>query len=145
MNVQWIRRDQRLDIELGVALEVGADLLVRARSARQLDEAVIYNLRLWRAIRELSQRCPSLNDGELLGDTANHVAILLAVDADPIPDPRDISFVAGRNFSLAGDLAGSVALENGRHALMAEWAAEPGRFRFETWLLARMASPVCPR
>lgn len=145
MNVQWIRRDHRLDIELGVALEVGGDLLVRARSARQLDEAVIYNLRLWRTIREMSQRCPGLNDRELLSDTANHVAILLAVDADPVPDPRDISFVAGRNFSLAGDLAGAAALVNGRQTLLAQWASEPGRSRFEDWLLGRMACQECPR
>lgn len=144
MNVQWIRRDHRLDIELGVALEVGADLLVRARSARQLDQAVSYNLKLWRAIRELSERCPSLNDREVLGDTAIHIASLLAVDADPIPDPRDISFVAGRNFSLAGDLAGSAALQNGRDALLAEWAAEPGSRRFEAWLLERMNHAACP-
>lgn len=145
MNVQWIRRDHRLDIELGVALELGGGLLVKARSAGQLDDAIIFNLRLWRAIRVLSQRCPSLNDRELLADTADHIASLLAVEAEPLPDPRDVAFVAGRNLSLASDLAGSAALESGRDALLAQWAAEPGRCRFDAWLLARLSCADCPR
>lgn len=144
MNVQWIRRDHRLDIELGVALEVGGGMLVKARSARQLDDAIVYNLRLWRAIRGLSQRCPGLNDREVLADTADHIASLLAVEPDPLPDPRDVAFVAGRNLSLAGDLAGSAALESGRDSLLAQWAAEPGRSRFDAWLLARLTCAECP-
>lgn len=143
MNVQWIRRDQRLDVELAVALDKGADLLVRARSARQMDEAVVYNLRLWRAIRVLSRQCPGLNDREVLGDTADHVASLLAVEAHP--DPRDLAFVAGRNLSLAEDLAGSSAKDVGRDSMLAQWAGEAGGGqRFETWLLGRLDRACCP-
>jgi hypothetical protein len=143
MNVQWIRRDHRLDIELGVALGLGGDMLVKARTARQLDEAIVYNLRLWRSVRMLSQCCPGLNDREILADTADHIASMLAVGADPSPDPRDVSFVAGRNFSLAGDLAGAAALENGRDSMLALWAAEPGKARFDSWLLGRLGGADC--
>lgn len=143
MSVQWIRRSHRLDMDLAIALEAGANLLVRAKSARQLDEAVSFNLRLWRAIRGLALRSPSLSEREVLADTADHVAAMLALDAHPCVDPRDMAFVAGRNMALAADLADPAAAQRGRDALVAEWAAEGGRHRFEGWLLHRLQGATC--
>jgi len=144
MSVQWIRRDHRLDLDLAVGLEAGANLLVRARSARQLDEAVTFNLRLWRAIRDLAMRCPGMGEREFLAGTADHVAAMLALDAYPSVDPRDMAFVAGRNMALAGDLGGPQAAERHRDALVAEWAAQPGAARFEAWLIERLDAAPCP-
>lgn len=138
MSVLWIRRDHRLDMDLAVGLEAGANLLVRAKSARQLDEAVSFNLRLWRAIRATALRCPSMGEREFLVDTADHVAAMLALDAFPCVDPRDMAFVAGRNMALAADLAAPQASECYRDALVAEWAGQTKVRQFEHWLLERL-------
>ncbi|CAA7611300.1 hypothetical protein [Magnetospirillum sp. UT-4] len=145
MNVQWTRHDRRLDVDLAVALQACGQALIRATSAGQLDEAVVLNLRLWRSIRALAGRCASLGDRDVLVDTADHVAGLLAVEALPCPDPRDVAFVAGRNLSLAGDLAGPIALQSGRDRLLAEWAADgAAKRRFEPWVIERLACAACP-
>lgn len=138
MSMEWIRHDHRLDVELAVALEVGARGLSRARSHRQMEDAITFNLRLWRAIRALALRWPSLCDREVLVDTADHVATMLVVDAAPCPDPRDMAFVAGRNLALARDLAGEVASEVTLGRLIDEWTAS-GMRSFEHWLLGRFA------
>lgn len=138
MSVQWIRRDHRLEMDLAVGLEAGANLLIRAKSARQLDEAIIFNLRLWRGIRALALCCPTMAEREFLAATADHVAAMLALDAYPCVDPRDMAFVAGRNMALAGDLAAPSVTECYRDSLVAEWAAQCGRDRFESWLLVRL-------
>lgn len=138
MSVLWIRRDHRLDMDLAIGLEVGANLLVRAKSARQLDEAVTFNLRLWRAIRTVALRSPGMGEREFLVGTADHVASMLALDAYPSVDPRDMAFVAGRNMALAGDLAAAQMAERHRDALVAEWAGQNSRHRFEGWLLDRV-------
>lgn len=142
MSVQWIRRDHRLDLVLAVCLDAGANLLVRAKSDRQLDEAVCFNLRLWRSIRELARARPFWPEGEMLTHVADHVATLLALDACPCVDPRDMAFVAGRNMSLASDLAGGALPERGRDHLVAEWAGSSSSARFESWLLDRLAHAV---
>ncbi|MBC7906655.1 MAG: hypothetical protein H7Y60_07910 [Rhodospirillaceae bacterium] len=138
MSVQWIRRDHRLDMDLAIGLETGANLLVRAKSARQLDEAVTFNLRLWRGIRAVALCCPGMGEREFLIGTADHVASMLALDAYPSVDPRDMAFVAGRNMALAGDLAAAQVAERYRDSLVAEWAAQNGPHRFEAWLLERL-------
>ncbi|MGE5548604.1 MAG: hypothetical protein ACM33T_16990 [Solirubrobacterales bacterium] len=143
MSVQWIRHDHRLDVELAVAFDTAGRLLTRARSPRQLDQAIVFNLRLWREVRRLAERCPTLADRDELADAADHVATMLVVDASPCPDPRDIAFVAGRNLALAGDLAGTTAAARCRDALLAEWGRGGGH-QFEEWLLARLAACSCP-
>lgn len=140
MSVQWIRRDYRLDMDLAVSLEAGANLLMRAKSERQLNEAVSYNLRLWRTIRSLAAARPFWPERDMLMHVADHVASLLALDACPCVDPRDISFVAGRNLSLAEDWAGPRSSDRARDQLAAEWAASPSAVRFEPWLLDRLAA-----
>lgn len=137
MNVQRQWRDQRLDVDLAVALEVAAVRLVTARTPAQLDAAIRATLRLWRAVRALAARCPSLNDREVVAETAEHVAVLLVAEARPCPDPRDIAFVAGRGMSLARDLAGGAAATGARDALLAEWSAS-SRQPFADWLLTRL-------
>lgn len=143
MSIQWLRRDHRLDVELAVALEHGWRIIVHARAPRQIDRAVAYNLRLWRIVRQMTQRCPNLNDRESLVDTADHVATLLLAESGPCPDSRDMSFIAGRNLSLARDMAGGAAADLARDALMAEWGRSSSE-RFETWLLTRLEQAGCP-
>lgn len=140
MSVQWIRRDHRLDVLLAVCLDAGANLLVRAKSERQLDEAVSYNLRLWRLIRDLARGRSHWPEREMLIHVADHVASLLALDAQPCVDPRDMAFVAGRNLSLSSDLAGSGGSEQGRDLMVAEWADSGSGDKFEGWLLGRLAA-----
>lgn len=138
MSVQWIRRDHRLDMILATCLEAAAALLMRAKSARQLEEAVSYNLRLWRRIRALVLERPHLAEYENLLDIADHVAALLAVDACPCVDPRDMAFVAGRNMALASDLIQSQSPEQARDAQVAEWAASESRCGYESWIMQRL-------
>jgi hypothetical protein len=144
MSVQWIRRDHRLDMLLAVCLDAGANLLVRAKSERQLDEAVSYNLRLWRQIRETARLRAHWPERDMLIHVADHVAALLALDACPCVDLRDIAFVAGRNLSLAGELAGAAGPENGRDHFVAEWAEANSTDKFEPWLLDRLVSALVP-
>jgi hypothetical protein len=144
MNAPWTRQDYRLDVELSVALDLAARHLTQARSNRQLDHAVTFNLRLWRLVRRLAEVCPSLIERDMLVDAADHVAMMLVVDAHPCPDPRDLAFIAGRNLSLARDLAGQVAADCGLGDLLARWSdagAGPG---FEPWLLDRLAAYLPP-
>lgn len=140
MSMQWIRRDHRLDVLLAVCLDAGANLLVRAKSGRQLDEAVSYNLRLWRQIRECARDRPHWPESDAMIHVADHVAALLALDACPCVDPRDIAFVAGRNMSLSCDLAGALPPEHSRDQMVAEWADVGSAVKFETWLLDRLAA-----
>lgn len=145
MSVQWIRRDHRLDMLLAVCLDAGANLLVRAKSERQLDEAVSYNLRLWRLIRELARARSHWPERDMLIHVADHVAALLALDAQPCVDPRDMAFVAGRNLSLSCDLAGGGgAPEHGRDLMVAEWADAGSGDKFEGWLLGRLGASFHP-
>lgn len=143
MKVHWQRHDHRLDVELAVALEVGARALVKAKSAAQLDRAIVVNLRLWQAVRRLADRCPALDGREMLAATADHVAIMLVAEAVPHPDPRDVAFVAGRSLSLARDLAGEAAANRARDGLVAQWSAGPA-CRFEDWMVDRLAGAACP-
>jgi hypothetical protein len=143
MKVQWQRHDHRLDVELAVALEAAGRDLIRARAPAQLDRAIALNLRLWRAVRRLAECCPTLDDRDLMADWADHVAIMLVAEATPCPDPRDLSFVVGRNLSLARDLAGAAAVELARDRLIAEWSNQSGG-RFEEWLLQRIDQAACP-
>lgn len=138
MSVQWIRRDHRLDVLLAVCLDAGANLLVRAKSGRQLDESVSFNLRLWRLIRELAYQRPLWPEREAMIHVADHVASLLALDACPCVDPRDMAFVAGRNLSLSCELSGVAAPEHIRDQLVAEWAGSASSAKFERWLLDRL-------
>lgn len=138
MSMEWVRRGHRRELDYAIGLEAAANLLIRAKSARQLDQAVVYNLRLWRLIRAVAQEAPWLVESELLTGTADHVAALLALDAAPCVDPRDLSFVAGRNLALAADLVHPLSLERGRDALVAEWARSDERAGFEEWLLRRL-------
>ncbi|HTH16449.1 MAG TPA: hypothetical protein VL974_07335 [Magnetospirillum sp.] len=142
MSMEWTRRGDRRAMELSVGLEAAANLLMRAKSARQLDEAVSYNLRLWRTIRNLTEEKPYLVECELLAGTADHVAALLALDAHPCVDPRDLSFVAGRNLALAADLARPETVERSRDALVAEWAHSDARRGFELWLLEGLSGEI---
>ncbi|MCR6630581.1 MAG: hypothetical protein NVV74_11310 [Magnetospirillum sp.] len=144
MSVQWIRRDLRLDMTLAVGLEAAATLLVRAKSVRQLDAAIIYNLRLWRIIRGVALDRPHLSERTQLLDMADHVAAMLALDATPCVDPRDVAFVAGRNLAVAGHLAESQAFDRARDALVTEWAMTDSRNSFEAWLMERLAQSASP-
>ncbi|HLO76029.1 MAG TPA: hypothetical protein VK196_06185 [Magnetospirillum sp.] len=144
MSVQWIRRDHRQDMVLAVCLDAAANLLMRAKSDRQLEEAVSYNLRLWRIIREMARERPLWPDGDMLSHVADHVASLLALDACPCVDPRDMAFVAGRNMSLSCDLAGGGQPDHYRDRLVAEWAGSHSSARFETWMLERLTGAVAP-
>lgn len=144
MSVQWLRRDHRQDMLLAVCLDAGANLLVRAKSEKQLDEAVSYNLRLWRRIRELACERPQWPEGEMLVEVADHVASLLALDAHPCIDPRDVAFVAGRNFALSCDMASGAGPEAGRDIMVAEWAHMGSGDKFEQWLLARLSAHMHP-
>lgn len=137
MNVQWHGHGHRLDVELAIALEAAWRRLVAARSPRQLESAILFNLRLWRAVRALAEMRPDLGDGDGLVDTADHIATMLVIDASPCPDPRDVAFVAGRNLSLARGLAGEVAAARIGAELMAEWAATSTAV-FDEWLLQRI-------
>lgn len=143
MSVQWIRRDHRLDVLLAVCLDAGANLLVRAKSERQLDEAVSFNLRLWRQVREMAAARPHWPERDMLMHVGDHVAALLALDACPCVDPRDLAFVAGRNLSLSCDLAGGMGPEHGRDLLVAEWAGCGAADKFEIWLLRRLTNAAC--
>ncbi|MGE5517043.1 MAG: hypothetical protein ACM31D_14635 [Bacteroidota bacterium] len=143
MSVLWTRRDHRLEMLLAVCLDAGANLLVRAKSGRQLDQAVSYNLRLWRLIRGLAAARPHWPESEMLTHVADHVASLLALDAHPCVDPRDMAFVAGRNMSLSCDLAGGASPDHGRDQMVAEWAGSASAEKFEGWLLNRLDA-VCP-
>lgn len=140
MSVQWLRRDHRQDMLLAICLDAGANLLVRAKSEKQLDEAVSYNLRLWRHIRELACALPHWPEREMLVEVADHVASLLALDAHPCVDPRDLAFVAGRNMSLSCDMASGASPENCRDSMVAEWVHMGGGEKFEQWLLARLCA-----
>ncbi len=140
MSVQWIRRDHRLEMVLAVCLDVAGGLLVRAKSARQLEDAVSYNLRLWRQIRAIACDRRGWPEREMLIHVADHVAAMLALDACPCVDPRDLAFVAGRNMSLACDLAAPTPLERGRDLLAAQWAAADSPLGLESWLLELVAS-----
>lgn len=144
MSVQWLRRDHRQDMLLAVCLDAGANLLVRAKSERQLDEAVSFNLRLWRRIRELACDRPHWPEREMLVEVADHVASLLALDAQPCVDPRDVAFVAGRNFALSCDMASGANPETSRDVMVAEWAHMDSGDRFEQWLLARLTAHMRP-
>lgn len=144
MSVQWLRRDHRQDMLLAVCLDAGANLLVRAKSEKQLDEAVCYNLRLWRRIRELACDRPHWPECEMLVEVADHVASLLALDAHPCVDPRDVAFVAGRNYALSCDMASGASPETNRDMMVAEWADAGSGDRFEHWLLDRLAAHMRP-
>ena len=137
MSVQWTRRDHRLDAELSVAFELGHKRLIGAKSPGQLDQAITYNLRLWRTARTLAGRLPDVVAREDVADTADLVATLLVVDAAPCPDPRDVDFVAGRDLAVARELIPDTAAQHVRDSLIAEWSAS-GRGRFDDWLLARV-------
>lgn len=143
MNVHWRWHDHRLDVELAVALEAVGIRLAAARSPAQLESAIRATLRLWRVVRALAERCPTLDDRDVLAETADHMAVLLVVDARPCPDPRDIAFVAGRGLSLARDLAGEAAAAGARDSLMAEWSAS-SRLSFEDWLVDRLRVAAGP-
>lgn len=136
MTAVWTRPGNRLDVELAVALELGALHFTRAHSPRQLEQAISFNLRLWRAIRRLVLVRPDLCEREALADTADHVATMLVVDAAPCPDPRDLAFIAGRNTALARDLAGRSATERALADLMGSW--EGGPRGFDRWLIERL-------
>jgi len=139
MTIQWRPRVGREDLELAVALNACADLLLRAQTNAQMDEAVRANLRLWRTIRERCMQHPLDYDADELMDSADHVAALLAAEYQSTPHPRDIAFVAGRNLALAGDF-GADADVQGRFAhLMRQWSESGDRARFENWLLHRVA------
>lgn len=140
MSVQWIGHGRRLDIEASVALEQGWRQLVQARSPQQLDSAIVYNLRLWRTLRDLALAHPVLNVGESLEETADHVATMLVLDASPNPDPRDVAFVAGRDLAVANDLLPPPVRARARDGMISEWSASDGG-RFEEWLLDRLAGP----
>lgn len=137
MNVQWQRHDHRLDVQLAVALELAAHRLARAKCPDQLDRAIVLNLRLWRAVRRLAERFPALDDREVLGETADYIAVMLVAEATPAPDLRDVTFVAGRNLALARDLAGETAANRARDHLVAEWSDQSAG-RFDDWLVARL-------
>jgi len=124
---------------LAVCLDVAGGLLVRAKSARQLDEAVSYNLRLWRIIRIIACDHHAWPERDMLIHVADHVAAMLALDACPCVDPRDLAFVAGRNMSLACDLAAPTPLERGRDLLVAQWASSDTPLSLEAWLLEQVA------
>lgn len=141
MTAVWMRPGNRLDVELAVALDMGARLLTRARSPRQLDQAISYNLRLWRSVRRLAEFHSVLIEREILADAADHVAVMLVVDSSPCPDPRDITFIAGRNIAVARDLAGLAASQRGLAEMLGDWS---GAGRLETWLLERIESHVVP-
>ncbi|MGE5503290.1 MAG: hypothetical protein ACM31L_02595 [Actinomycetota bacterium] len=140
MTAIWNRPGGRLDAELAVALDATARCLVRARSPRQLEQAVVYTLRLWRAVRRLAPAHPDPDRRELLRDTADHVATMLVLDPRPCPDPRDLAFIAGRCLSLAEHLAGPSAMAGARAALLGRWAADDRHDSFEEWLLGRFQS-----
>ncbi|HSV29904.1 MAG TPA: hypothetical protein VLL76_10100, partial [Candidatus Omnitrophota bacterium] len=97
MSVQWTRHGQRLEAELAVAFEMGYRRLVRARSPGQLDQAITYNLRLWRAARRLALTGRTAGVREDVPDTADLVASLLVAAPKACPDPRDMDFIAGRD------------------------------------------------
>jgi len=139
MTIHWMPKSTCRDSELAVGLNACADLLLRASSLTQMEEAVKANLRLWRSIRERCLRNPHFREAEELIDSADHIASMLAADSRSEPQPRDIAFVAGRNMALASDLAPDNEVETVRLALMREWSAEGGRAGFEAWLLGRIA------
>jgi hypothetical protein len=144
MTIHWGRPDPRQDVELAVALNSCADLLLKARTEEQVDEAIRANLRLWRSIRERCLRNPAFREAEELIDSADHVTTLLAAETHAIPHPRDVAFVAGRNMALASELADDARIEDGRLGLLRQWSTDEKRQRFESWLLGRIAvtSPV---
>lgn len=143
MSVQWTRHGHKLDATLSVAFEMGHRRLVAARSPAQLDQAITYNLRLWRTARRLAERGNGVSAREDVTDTADLVATLLVVDAAPLPDPRDVDFIAGRDLAIARELAAGSAADRARDTLIAEWSAS-GRGRFEDWLLAKVDAPNHP-
>jgi hypothetical protein len=141
MTALWSRPGNRLDLELAVAFELAALHLTRAHSPRQLDQAISFNLHLWRTVRRLVPVRPELCEREMLSDTADHVATMLVVDASPCPDPRDLAFIAGRNTALARDLAGRAVTERMLAELLEAWnAADPRGRRFERWLTERIGA-----
>lgn len=143
MSVQWTRHGQKLDATLSVAFEMGHRRLVAARSPAQLDQAITYNLRLWRMARRLAERGNGVSAREDVTDTADLVATLLVVDAAPLPDPRDVDFIAGRDLAIARELAGGWAAERARDTLIFEWSTD-GAGAFEDWLLSKIEGAPRP-
>lgn len=137
MSVQWTRHGQKLDATLAVAFEMGHRRLVAAKSPRQLDQAITYNLRLWRTARRLAERGSGVSAREDVTDTADLVATLLVLEPKPLPDPRDVDFVAGRNLSIARELAEGSAAARARDTLISEWTTD-GSGSFEDWLLTKV-------
>lgn len=139
MNALWTRPGLRPDVELAVALELSAYELTRAKSPRQLEQAISLNLRLWRTLRQLTEVGWAVCRRETLADTADHVVTMLVAEATPCPDPRDLAFIAGRNLALARDLAGKSAAESAMAALMSGWGGAGGGINaFVLWLIGRL-------
>ena len=137
MNAMWSRPGLRPDVELAVALELCAWELTRARSPRQLDQAITLNLKLWRSLRRLAELASYRR--ESLADAADHVVTMLVAEASPCPDPRDLAFIAGRNLSMARDLAGPAASETAMHRLLTHWGGTAGGLHaFAEWLIRRL-------
>jgi len=125
----WIDRGRRLDIELSVALEIGRHQMDRAETARQRDEAIRYNSRLWAAIRHLAYGAPLVEDRDGLVAGAGQV-----LDS---PEPHRI-----RHFNTlhAARLARRAATGGALRGLLGEWdsyRADRPRAELGAWLLDR--------
>lgn len=132
----WVANGSRLDVELAVALEIAALRIGRAATSAERDEALAYNLRLWRAIRQLAAGAPEVEDREGLVATARLAE-----------GESDGGLLAGRNIAHAHALAGRAATQGALRCLLEQW----GRHRrtapaaeFSRWLLDRMDCFVQP-
>lgn len=130
----WINKGARLDIELSVALEVGAEQALRAAGAAERKAAAEFNLVLWQSIRALAASAPNIEDREALETCAEGIIR---------SGGRDFEAVVRCNRAHAGRLAGRAASNGALKAMIEEWT----RFRhhrhdalFADWLIERLDS-----
>jgi hypothetical protein len=132
----WIANGSRLDVELAVALEIAALRMARSTTAAEREEALAYNLRLWRSIRHLAAGAPDMEDREGLAATAGLVE-----------GERDGTLLAERNVAHAGKLAGRAATQGALRRLLEQWShhrRSDASAEFSRWLLDRMDYFVHP-
>lgn len=133
----WIRRGMRVDVELAVALEIGALRFAKAETARDRDTAIGFNRRLWQAIRQLAVTAPEVEDRNGLLDSADQVM-------RNIEDSRTVSH---HNSTHARVLAGRAATQGALKHLLEDWRIVRQReplVDFGDWLLSRLDMEGAP-
>lgn len=134
----WINNGTRLDIELSVALEVGAERALQANNAAEREAAAAFNLALWQVIGTLATTAPDIEDREALVHCAEGVIRSRG---------RDFESIVRCNRTHAGRLAGRAASNGTLKTMVEEWTRYRQARRgavFTDWLIERFDSCANP-